>query len=107
MMFKNESEENYIRLANKHIEVLNHALRNIPADRMRMHVCFGNYEGPHHHDAPMELVLPIALKAKPQGLLFETSNPRHAHEWVVFRDAKIPDDKILIPGVLDSTTNFI
>lgn len=107
MMFKNESEENYIRLAHRHIEALNHALRNIPADRMRMHVCFGNYEGPHHHDAPMELVLPIALKAKPQGLLFETSNPRHAHEWVVFRDAKIPVDKILIPGVLDSTTNFI
>jgi len=107
MMFKNESEETYIKLANQHIEALNHALRNIPADRMRMHVCFGNYEGPHHHDAPMELVLPIALKAKPQGLLFETSNPRHAHEWVVFRDATIPDDKILIPGVLDSTTNFI
>ena len=72
-----------------------------------MHVCFGNYEGPHHHDAPMSLVLPIALRAKPQGLLFETSNPRHAHEWTVFRDSKIPDDKILIPGVLDSTTNFI
>lgn len=107
MMFKNESEENYVKLAEQHIEVLNHALRNVPANRVRMHVCFGNYEGPHHHDAPMSLVLPIALKAKPQGLLFETSNPRHAHEWVVFRDAKIPDDKILIPGVLDSTTNFI
>lgn len=107
MMFKNESEENYVKLAEQHIEVLNHALRNVPADRVRMHVCFGNYEGPHHHDAPMSLVLPIALKAKPQGLLFETSNPRHAHEWVVFRDAKIPEDKILIPGVLDSTTNFI
>ena len=61
----------------------------------------------HHHDAPMSLVLPIALRAKPQGVLFETSNPRHAHEWTVFRDSKIPDDKILIPGVLDSTTNFI
>lgn len=107
MMFKNESEEDYIRLANQHIEMLNHALRNIPADRVRMHVCFGNYEGPHHHDAPMSLVLPIAMKAKPQGLLFETSNPRHAHEWVTFRDADIPEDKILIPGVLDSTTNFI
>ena len=72
-----------------------------------MHVCFGNYEGPHHHDASMEVVLPIALKAKPQGLLFETSNPRHAHEWIIFRDADIPEDKILIPGVIDSTTNFI
>jgi len=107
MMFKHETEENYVNLANQHIEMLNHALRNIPAERVRMHVCFGNYEGPHHHDAPMSLVLPIALKAKPQALLFETSNPRHAHEWVVFRDTDIPDDKILIPGVLDSTTNFI
>ena len=107
MIFKNESEADYIRLAEQHVEVLNHAMRNIPGDKARMHVCFGNYEGPHHHDAPMSLVLPIALKAKPQGLLFETSNPRHAHEWTTFRDAKIPDDKILIPGVLDSTTNFI
>ncbi len=109
MMFKNETEENYVRLASQHVEVLNYALRNIAADRVRMHVCFGNYEGPHHHDAPMSMVLPIALKAKPQGLLFETANPRHAHEWTVFRDFKnqIPDDKILIPGVLDSTTNFI
>jgi 5-methyltetrahydropteroyltriglutamate--homocysteine methyltransferase len=107
MMFKGQSDETYTKLAERHIEVLNHALRNIPAEKVRMHVCFGNYEGPHHHDAPMSLVLPIALKAKPQGLLFETSNPRHAHEWTVFRDAKIPDDKILIPGVVDSTTNFI
>ncbi|MFT4663455.1 MAG: 5-methyltetrahydropteroyltriglutamate--homocysteine methyltransferase [Polaribacter sp.] len=107
MMFKDETEEDYIRLANQHIEMLNYALRNISADRVRMHVCFGNYEGPHHHDAPMSLVLPIALKAKPQGLLFESSNPRHAHEWTTFRDASIPEDKILIPGVLDSTTNFI
>ena len=107
MMFKHEPEENYVRLANQHIEILNHSLRNIPADRVRMHVCFGNYEGPHHHDASMSVVLPIALRAKPQALLFETANPRHAHEWTIFRDAKIPDDKILVPGVIDSTTNFI
>jgi 5-methyltetrahydropteroyltriglutamate--homocysteine methyltransferase len=107
MMFKNNTEAEYIERANQHIDVLNHALRNIPADRVRMHVCFGNYEGPHHHDASMSVVLPIALRAKPQALLFETANPRHAHEWTVFRDSKIPDDKILIPGVLDSTTNFI
>ena len=107
MIFKNETEENYVRLAEKHIEMLNYALRNIPAEKVRMHVCFGNYEGPHHHDAPMSLVLPIALRAKPQALLFETANPRHAHEWTVFRDSKIPDDKILVPGVIDSTTNFI
>jgi len=82
MMFKDKPESEYVKLAEQHIEVLNHALRNVSADRVRMHVCFGNYEGPHHHDAPMSLVLPIALKAKPQALLFETSNPRHAHEWV-------------------------
>ena len=107
MMFKGEEDAAYEKLALRHIEVLNHALRNIPSEKVRMHVCFGNYEGPHHHDAPMSLVLPIALRAKPQGLLFETSNPRHAHEWKVFRDANIPEDKVLIPGVIDSTTNFI
>lgn len=107
MIFKDETEEDYVRLAEQHIEMLNYALRNIPEEKVRMHVCFGNYEGPHHHDAPMSLVLPIAMKAKPQALLFESSNPRHAHEWKTFRDADIPDNKILIPGVLDSTTNFI
>ena len=107
MMFKDRSDEEYQRLAALHVEALNHATRNIPADRMRLHVCWGNYEGPHHCDAPMSMVLPIALRARPQALLFEASNPRHAHEWVVFRDARIPDDKILVPGVLDSTTNFI
>ena len=70
-------------------------------------ICWGNYEGPHHHDAPMDVVLPIALKAKPQGLLFENSNPRHAHEWTVFAEMDLPEDKILIPGVIDSTTNFV
>jgi len=107
MIFKNRSDEDYQRLATQHIEVLNHAVRNIPAEKMRLHVCWGNYEGPHHCDADMDLVLPIALKAKPQALLFESSNPRHAHEWVVFRDADIPEDKILVPGVIDSTTNFV
>ena len=72
-----------------------------------MHVCWGNYEGPHHHDAPMEMVLPIALKANVGALLFESSNPRHAHEWQVFENTTLPDDLILIPGVLDSTTNFV
>ena len=72
-----------------------------------MHICWGNYEGPHHHDVPMDIVLPIALRAKPQALLFEAANPRHAHEWTLFRDLPIPQDKILIPGVIDSVTNFI
>ena len=107
MMFVDQDERDYIRLAGLHVEALNQALANIPAERMRLHICWGNYEGPHHHDAPMELVLPIALKAKPQALVFEAANPRHAHEWEVFREARLPEDKILIPGVIDSTTNFI
>ena len=107
MMFKDKSESEYVRLAHQHVDALNTALRNIPADRVRMHICWGNYEGPHHCDVPMDIVLPIALRAKPQALLFESCNPRHAHEWTVFRDSKIPDDKILVPGVLDSVSNFI
>ena len=107
MMFKDKTESEYIRLAHQHVDALNTALRNIPAERVRMHICWGNYEGPHHCDVPMEIVLPIALRAKPQALLFESSNPRHAHEWTVFRDSKIPAEKILVPGVLDSVTNFI
>ena len=106
-IFKDRSLAEYQGLAALHVEILNHALRNCPADRVRMHVCWGNYEGPHDCDVPMEVVLPIALKAKPQGLLFETSNPRHAHEWTVFAAATIPEDKILIPGVLDSVSNFV
>ena len=106
-IFRDKSDDEYLRLANLHIEVLNQALQNIDSDRVRLHVCWGNYEGPHNHDVPMELVLPIALKADAGALLFESANPRHAHEWAVFRDAKIPDDLILVPGVIDSTTNFI
>jgi 5-methyltetrahydropteroyltriglutamate--homocysteine methyltransferase len=106
-MYKNRSVEEYLKLAELHVGVLNHALRNVPADRVRMHICWGNYEGPHHHDIPMEQLLPVVLKAKPQALLFEAANPRHAHEWTVFRDMKLPSDKILIPGVLSSTTNYI
>jgi 5-methyltetrahydropteroyltriglutamate--homocysteine methyltransferase len=107
MMFKDKTDAEYQQLAKLHVEALNHATRNIAPENMRLHVCWGNYEGPHHCDAPMSMVLPIALQARPQALLFESSNPRHAHEWTVFRDSKIPDDKILVPGVLDSTTNFV
>jgi 5-methyltetrahydropteroyltriglutamate--homocysteine methyltransferase len=106
-MYRDRSLEEFASLAARHIEVLNHALRNVPAERARMHVCWGNYEGPHHHDVPMERLLPIVLKAKPQGLLFEAANPRHAHEWAVFKDASIPNDKILIPGLLATTTNYV
>jgi 5-methyltetrahydropteroyltriglutamate--homocysteine methyltransferase len=106
-MYRDRTVEEFLKRASLHIEVLNHALRNVPTDRARMHVCWGNYEGPHHHDVPLELLLPVVMKAKPQALLFEGANPRHAHEWIVFRDHAIPEDKILIPGVLSSTTNYI
>jgi 5-methyltetrahydropteroyltriglutamate--homocysteine methyltransferase len=106
-LYRHASVEDFLKGAARHIEVLNHALRNVPADRVRMHVCWGNYEGPHHHDIPLELLLPVVINAKPQALLFEGANPRHAHEWIVFRDHAIPDDKILIPGVLSSTSNYI
>jgi 5-methyltetrahydropteroyltriglutamate--homocysteine methyltransferase len=106
-MYKERSVEDYLRMAERHVEVLNHALRNIPADRLRLHMCWGNYEGPHHHDIPMEQLLPVIVKVNAQALLFEAANPRHAHEWTVFRDIKLPDDKVLVPGVLDSTTNYI
>ena len=107
MLFKDKSDAEYQALAAAHVEALNHALDGIPKERVRLHVCWGNYEGPHHHDAPMEMVLPIALRANVGALLFESSNPRHAHEWEVFANMGLPDDLILIPGVLDSTTNFV
>ena len=117
MMFKGRPDQEYERLASIHVEALNHAVRNIvagvrgadedAAGRLRLHVCWGNYEGPHTHDAPMSQVLPIALKAKPQALLFESANPRHAHEWTTFAAADIPDDKVLVPGVIDTTTHFV
>ena len=107
MMFKNKSDDEYRALAALHVDALNHALAEIPKDMVRLHVCWGNYEGPHHHDAPMEMVLPIALQANVGALLFESSNPRHAHEWETFADTDLPDDLILVPGVIDSTTNFI
>ena len=107
MMFKNKTDAEYQRLAALHVEALNHALDGLPKESIRLHVCWGNYEGPHHHDAPMSMVLPVALKAAVGALLFESSNPRHAHEWQTFAEAEIPDDLILIPGVIDSTTNFV
>jgi len=106
-MYRDKSVPEFLDRAARHIEVLNHALRNVPAERVRMHVCWGNYEGPHHHDVPLEKLLPVVIKANVQGLLFEGANPRHAHEWAVFREQKIPDDRIMIPGVISSTTNYI
>jgi 5-methyltetrahydropteroyltriglutamate--homocysteine methyltransferase len=90
-----------------HIEVLNHALRNIPADRARVHLCWGNYEGTHHCDVPLADIIDVVFTAKPAGLSFEAANPRHAHEWKLFETVKLPDGKVLIPGVIESKTNFI
>lgn len=109
MTHKDRTDAEYLLVVERHIDVLNHALRNVPADRVRMHVCWGNYEGPHHRDIEMRTILPALMRAKPQGLLFETANPRHQHDWQAFRDLAhlVPDDRVLIPGVIDSTTNFI
>ncbi len=106
-MYRDRSVEEFLNRAAKHIEVLNHALRNVPAERVRMHVCWGNYEGPHHHDVPLERLLPVVVRARIGALLIEGANPRHAHEWAVFRDFRMPEDMIVIPGVISSTTNYI
>ena len=109
MLFPDLDDEDFIKVAGAHVEALNHALADIPADRVRVHICWGNYEGPHICDIPMDKMFSTLMSAKARYLLFETSNPRHAHEWTVFRDrrAEIPDDKVLVPGVLDTTTNFV
>lgn len=106
-MYRDRSVDEFLNRAALHIEVLNYALRNVPSERVRMHVCWGNYEGPHHHDVPLERLLPVILETKASALLLEGANPRHAHEWAVFRDEPLPDDKILIPGVIGSTSNYI
>lgn len=107
MMYKDLDDDGFVQAAERHVEVLNHALRNIDGSKVRMHVCWGNYEGPHHCDIALKKVLPTILKAKPRALLFEGANPRHAHEWVDWKDFDLPDDYVLIPGMLDSTTNFV
>lgn len=105
--FQDLSEADFLKRAAMHIEAMNHALANVPADRVRFHVCWGNYEGPHDHDIPMEQLVDLLMKAKPQAILFEGANPRHAHEWAVWREARIPEDKVLIPGVIDTSTNYV
>jgi 5-methyltetrahydropteroyltriglutamate--homocysteine methyltransferase len=107
IMYRNDPDETFVRAVDVHVEVLNHALRDIPADRVRLHLCWGNYEGPHHCDIDLDKIVQGFLKAKPSTILFEAANPRHEHEWSVWRDAKIPEDKILVPGVISSTTNYI
>jgi 5-methyltetrahydropteroyltriglutamate--homocysteine methyltransferase len=105
--FQELSEEEFLKRAEYQVEALNHAVAGIPAEAMRLHICWGNYEGPHDHDIPLEKILPIVLRAKPAAILFEAANPRHRHEWAVWRDAKLPDDKILIPGCISSTSNYV
>jgi 5-methyltetrahydropteroyltriglutamate--homocysteine methyltransferase len=105
--FQELSEADFLKRAAFHVETLNYALRNVPAEMSRIHICWGNYEGPHDHDIDFAKVAPILIKAKPQALVVEAANPRHAHEWAVWRDLKLPDDKILVAGVLDTSTNYV
>ena len=109
MLFNELSDSEFVKVAASHVDALNHALENIPEDKVRIHICWGNYEGPHCCDIGMDKVFSTLMSAKAKYLLLETSNPRHAHEWTVFRDRKseIPDNKVLVPGVVDTTTNFI
>ena len=109
MLFQDLSDKEFLKVAASHVEALNHALENVPEDKVRIHICWGNYEGPHCCDIPMDTVFSTLMSTKAQYLLFETSNPRHAHEWTVFRDRKseIPNNKVLVPGVVDTTTNFV
>ena len=93
--------------ARLHIEALNHAVANIPAEQLRMHLCWGNYEGPHHRDVPLVDIIDIVFTAKPDAISLEAANPRHAHEWMIFEKVKLPDSKVLIPGVIESKSNFI
>lgn len=106
-LYKSMSEAAFLKQAELHVEAINHGLRNVPADRVRMHICWGNYEGPHTRDIGVDAILPIVFKAKPRKILFEATNLRHAHEWTAWRDARIPDDVVLVPGCLDSTTNYV
>ena len=106
-MRRDESLEDFRRRAKLHVEAINHATRDIPGDEMRMHLCWGNYEGPHNHDVPLREIIDVVFEARPAAISFEAANPRHEHEWTVFEDVKLPDGKALIPGVLDSTTNYV
>ena len=107
MTFKDLSEVEFLKRAEKQIEFLNHSIKKIPSSKIRMHICWGNYEGPHSHDISLENILPLILKANVGTYLLESSNPRHSHEWQAFENIKVPKDKIIAPGVIDSTTNFI
>lgn len=105
--YQDASEEEFLKIAAANVEALNAATANIPPEKLRMHVCWGNYEGPHDHDIPLERVVDIVIAARPSTILFEGANPRHEHEWIVWRDADLPDNKILAPGVIDTCSNYV
>jgi 5-methyltetrahydropteroyltriglutamate--homocysteine methyltransferase len=107
IMYRDNSDAEFVASAARHVEAINVALRDIPADKVRLHLCWGNYEGPHHFDIELRRIIDTVLEAKPRTILFEAANPRHQHEWAIWRDAAIPDDKILCPGMIDSTSNYI
>ena len=109
MTFKNDSDDDFIKIAAHNMEILNESLKNIPSNKLRLHVCWGNYEGPHIHDISIEKIFEVLMSFKGNFLLFESSNPRHQHEWEIFEKLKnkIPENKVLIPGVLDTTSNFV
>jgi len=101
------SVDEFRQMARLHIEALNHALANVPPDQARLHLCWGNYEGPHHYDVPLADIIDVVFTARPNAISFEAANPRHGHEWRLFERVKLPVGKVIIPGVIDSTTNFI
>ena len=105
--YQDLSETEFLKVAAANVEALNAATANIPPERMRMHVCWGNYEGPHDHDIPLEKVIDIVIAARPATVLFEAANPRHEHEWKVWKEAKLPDWKVLAPGLIDTCSNYV
>jgi 5-methyltetrahydropteroyltriglutamate--homocysteine methyltransferase len=105
--YQDSSEADFLKIAAANVEALNAATANIPPEKMRMHICWGNYEGPHDHDIPLERIMSLVLSARPATILFEAANPCHEHEWKVWRDAKIPGHKILAPGLIDTCSNYV
>jgi 5-methyltetrahydropteroyltriglutamate--homocysteine methyltransferase len=105
--YQDVSEDAFLKVAAANVEALNAATANIPPEQLRMHICWGNYEGPHDHDIPLERVIDIILRARPGTILFEAANPRHEHEWIVWADAKIPAEKKLAPGLIDTCSNYV
>jgi len=105
--YQEMDEAAFLRVIAANVEALNAATANIARDRIRMHICWGNYEGPHDHDIPLERIIDIVIRARPATILFEAANPRHEHEWIVWRDAKLPDDTLLAPGLIDTCSNYV